>query len=313
MSRSNNRMSDYLLNSAEHEGASLFPSGLLMYDLPSLRRTASRASNNVELMNREPPKKKRSPSPVPSSATSSSLADGDFPIDDQPNRQNLTTSEDWWRQAIEPVPIKKIPVSQSAFSMNDDDISNDTNQLFSLLTSFNSTQRIVVHNQLLTSLTQTYSDKAIDYVKQCYACRSVPNLNILIKRGLVKINKEKSIRIAISNKKEIFAQLDKNGKILSTLDNRLFDSIEQFYEAYQSRRKRNENLDTIYQSVYWYDQTFHSLLLEYAETIVKISGMKTRLIADNELLSNNASIDKLPKEILCQINCWKEGRNEIDL
>ncbi|CAF4663918.1 unnamed protein product [Rotaria magnacalcarata] len=65
MSRSSNRMSDYLLSSAEHEGASLFPSGLLMYDLPSLRRTASRTSNNVELMNREPPKK-RSPSPVPS-------------------------------------------------------------------------------------------------------------------------------------------------------------------------------------------------------------------------------------------------------
>ncbi|CAF2082584.1 unnamed protein product [Rotaria magnacalcarata] len=312
MSRSSNRMSDYLLSSAEHEGASLFPSGLLMYDLPSLRRTASRTSNNVELMNREPPKK-RSPSPVPSSSSSSSLVEDDFPIDDQPNRQNLTTSEDWWRQAIEPVAIKKIPVSQSAFSMNDDDISNDTNQLFSLLTSFNSIQRIVVHNQLLTSLTQTYSDKAIDYVKQCYTCRSVPNLNTLIKRGLVKINKEKSIRIVISNKKEIFGQLDKNGKILSTFDNRLFDSIEQFYEAYQSRRKRYENLDMIYQSVYWYDQTFHSLLLEYAETIVKISGMKTRLIADDELLSSNASIDKLPNEILCQINCWKEGRNEIDL
>ena len=102
--------------------------------------------------------------------------------------------------AIEPVPIKKVPVSQSAFSMNDDnDISNDTNQLFSLLTSFNSTQRIVVHNQPLSSLTQTYSDKAIDYVKQCYASCSVPNLNVLIKRGLVKINKEKSIRIVISN------------------------------------------------------------------------------------------------------------------
>jgi len=60
MSRSSNHMSD-------HKGASLFPSGLLMYDLPSLRRTASRASNNVELINRQSPSpRKRSPSPVPS-------------------------------------------------------------------------------------------------------------------------------------------------------------------------------------------------------------------------------------------------------
>lgn len=68
-------------------------------------------------------------------------------------------------------------------------------------------------------------------------------------------------------KKEIFAQLDKNGKILTVLDNQLFDSIEQFYQAYQSRRKRNENLANIYQSVYWFDQTFHSILLDYAETM----------------------------------------------
>jgi len=46
---------------------------------------------------------------------------------------------------------------------------------------------------------------------------------------------------------------------------------------------------------------------------VKISGMKTRLIADDELLSNNSPIDLLPKEILCQINCWDDDRNEIDL
>ncbi len=60
MSRSSNHMSG-------HKGASLFPSGLLMYDLPSLRRTASRASNNVELINRQSPSpRKRSPSPVPS-------------------------------------------------------------------------------------------------------------------------------------------------------------------------------------------------------------------------------------------------------
>lgn len=68
-------------------------------------------------------------------------------------------------------------------------------------------------------------------------------------------------------KKEILAQLDKNGKILTVLDNQLFDSIEQFYQAYQSRRKRNENLANIYQSVYWFDQTFHSILLDYAETM----------------------------------------------
>ena len=41
--------------------------------------------------------------------------------------------------------------------------------------------------------------------------------------------------------------------------------------------------------------------------------MQTRLITDDELLSNNSSIENLSKEILCQINCWNEGRNEIDL
>ncbi len=165
--------------------------------------------------------------------------------------------------------------------MNDD----DTNQLFSLLPSFNSIQRIIIHNQKLINLKQIYSDKAIDYVKQCYERHSVPNLNLLIKRGLLKIYKEKSIRMTINNvsfiyflysrivffcflylkKKEIFGQLDKNGKILSTIDNRLFDSIEDFYQTYQSRRKRNENLSIIYESVRWYDQSFHSILLEYAE------------------------------------------------
>lgn len=53
MSRSSNRISDYFLASAEHEGASLFPAGLLMYDLPSLRQTASRT-------------RRQSSSPVPS-------------------------------------------------------------------------------------------------------------------------------------------------------------------------------------------------------------------------------------------------------
>lgn len=68
-------------------------------------------------------------------------------------------------------------------------------------------------------------------------------------------------------KKELFGQLDKNGKIISTIDNQLFDSIEQFYQTYQSRRKRNDNLSIIYETVRWYDQSFHSILLEYAETM----------------------------------------------
>lgn len=65
MSRPTNRQSDYLLATAEHEGASLFPSGLFMYDLPSLRRTASRTPNNAELSTQELPEKQSS-SPSPS-------------------------------------------------------------------------------------------------------------------------------------------------------------------------------------------------------------------------------------------------------
>jgi hypothetical protein len=83
--------------------------------------------------------------------------------------------------------------------MNDDDISNETNQLFSFLPSLNPQQRILVHNHSLITLKQIYSDKTIDYVKQWYEHNSVPNLNILIKRGLLKIHKEKSIRMTISN------------------------------------------------------------------------------------------------------------------
>ncbi len=45
---------------------SLFPSGLLMYDLPSLRRTASRASNNID---QQISRKPSSSSPVPSVGT----------------------------------------------------------------------------------------------------------------------------------------------------------------------------------------------------------------------------------------------------
>lgn len=94
---------------------------------------------------------------------------------------------------------KQISLSHSAFSMTDDDVSNDTNQLFSLLPSITSNQKIIVHNQKLITLTQKYSDKVTDYVKQWYERHSVPNLNLLIKRGLLKINKEKSIRMTISN------------------------------------------------------------------------------------------------------------------
>jgi len=73
--------------------------------------------------------------------------------------------------------------------------------------------------------------------------------------------------ILFLKKREIFGQLDKNGKILSTVDNRLFDSVEHFYQTYQTRRKRNENLEIIYESVRWYDQSLHEILLEYAETM----------------------------------------------
>jgi hypothetical protein len=101
--------------------------------------------------------------------------------------------------AIEPIPNRSLSISHSAFSMNDDDISNETNQLFSLLPSLISNQRILVHNHPLITLKQIYSDKTIDYVKQWYERQSVPNLNLLIKRGLLKIYKEKSIRMTISN------------------------------------------------------------------------------------------------------------------
>lgn len=165
--------------------------------------------------------------------------------------------------------------------MHDDDASNETNQLFSLLPSFDSTEKLIVHNQTLINLKQIYSEKTIEHVKQWYERHSVPNLNVLIKRGLLKIYKEKSIRMTISNvswndrfleclflkKKEIFGQLDKNGQILSSIDNRLFDSVEHFYQNYQPRRKRNESLAIIYESVRWYDQSLHSILLDYAESM----------------------------------------------
>lgn len=98
--------------------------------------------------------------------------------------------------AIEPNPTKTLPISHSAFSMHDDD---ETNKLFSLLPSFDSTEKLIVHNQTLINLKQIYSEKTIEHVKQWYERHSVPNLNVLIKRGLLKIYKEKSIRMTISN------------------------------------------------------------------------------------------------------------------
>ena len=103
--------------------------------------------------------------------------------------------------AIEPLPNQTLSISHSAFSMHDDDAAafNETNQLFSLLPSFDFTDKLVVHNQTMITLKQIYSEKTLDHVKQWYEHRSVPNLVVLIKRGLLKIYKEKSIRMTISN------------------------------------------------------------------------------------------------------------------
>jgi len=46
---------------------------------------------------------------------------------------------------------------------------------------------------------------------------------------------------------------------------------------------------------------------------LKISGLKTRLISDEELISNQLAIENLSTELLAQINCWHQGRNEINL
>ena len=64
MARSSNRSSNDIQRNTANQGVSLFPEGLLMYDLPSFRRTASRASSNhVEITTTTQPK---SPSPIPS-------------------------------------------------------------------------------------------------------------------------------------------------------------------------------------------------------------------------------------------------------
>jgi len=83
--------------------------------------------------------------------------------------------------------------------MIDDDISNETHQLFSLLPSIHSHQRIIVHNQTMINLKDIYSDQILDYVQQMYERHSIPNLSVLIKRNLLKIYKEKSIRKTMSN------------------------------------------------------------------------------------------------------------------
>ena len=43
--------------------------------------------------------------------------------------------------------------------------------------------------------------------------------------------------------------------------------LKNFYRNYQSRRKQNDSLAEIYQNVRWYDQSFHSILVEYAENL----------------------------------------------
>ena len=55
------RSSDESRRNNANKGVSLFPEGLLMYDLPSFRRTASRTSSHVEVITQP-----ASPSPVPS-------------------------------------------------------------------------------------------------------------------------------------------------------------------------------------------------------------------------------------------------------
>ena len=114
MSRSSSdHVSDYFLPTNENKGPSLFPSGLLMYDLPLSRRTASRPSNNID---QQISRKPSSSSPVPSVSISQLIIrisqmyfkspssviddDDDLSIDDESNKKTLTTSEDWWRQGI---------------------------------------------------------------------------------------------------------------------------------------------------------------------------------------------------------------------
>ena len=95
------RACDYFLASAEHEGASLFPSGLLMYDLPSSRRRTSQRSDPIDSSRKRSPSTNLPTKRHSSSSSSSSILDEENSTPDESIRtKNLTTSEDWWRQGF---------------------------------------------------------------------------------------------------------------------------------------------------------------------------------------------------------------------
>ena len=73
------------------------------------------------------------------------------------------------------------------FDDNDDEEENRSN----------SSQRFYVHNRPLITLNEIYSDKVVAHVKRWYERHSLPQLNLLIKRGLLKTFKEKSIRMSL--------------------------------------------------------------------------------------------------------------------
>lgn len=102
-----------------------------------------------------------------------------------------------FRSAIEPmVNVKPISTSQSAFSMFDGD---DERSMSSHQPPCSSSQRVVVHNRPLLTLTEISSDQALSHVRRWYERQSMPSLNLLIKRGLLKPLKEKSIRMSIGS------------------------------------------------------------------------------------------------------------------
>lgn len=74
--------------------------------------------------------------------------------------------------------------------MFDDDDDEEENRS-------NSSQRFYVHNRPLITLNEIYSDKVIAHVKRWYERHSLPQLNLLIKRGLLKTFKDKSIRMSL--------------------------------------------------------------------------------------------------------------------
>ena len=79
---------------------------------------------------------------------------------------------------------------------DDDHLTTDTHPLFSLLPS---SPRLIVHNQALLTVTQISSARVLDYVQQWYERHSTPSLSLLVKRDLLKIYQEKSIRMSIGN------------------------------------------------------------------------------------------------------------------